>query len=180
MNNRFFGYYECTFEEEAHIRDKTFKVTIPSLFLNKESFNGTKETTTTNRNNSLGTGGAPGGQSFTSTTIIEAANHTDYYYQLRGNILKAKMDSTDGVTEPKEVSGKGTPDFESHTHDIKAPMSLFKFTYQDLNNIKIPKGYKGYGFFINGSMDANSFAVVRIEGVVPLSEEDAEKVFYQE
>ena len=33
-----------------------------------------------------------------------------------------------------------------HTHDIKKPMSLFNFTFENINNVKVPKGSRVYDF----------------------------------
>ena len=46
--------------------------------------------------------------------------------------------------------------------------------------MKIPKGSRGYGFFINGSIDQNSFTIWRIEGAVPLNAKEAKSIFYVE
>ena len=82
------------------------------------------------------------------------------------------MEGTDGITETK-AGGSGDASYESHDHKIKKPISLFKFTFENLNNIKIIGGVtRAWGFFINGSMDKNSFAVVRIQGAVPLKKEN--------
>ena len=43
------------------------------------------------------------------------------------------MDGTDGITEPSDdPSPDGSPDdVIPHTHDIKKPMSLFNFTFEN-------------------------------------------------
>lgn len=172
--NGFFGYYECVFLKDHHIRDKEFIVTIPSLFNipNQYEYNEAGTTSTVDTSNMLTGSTKPKESSISTQSHIVASNHTDYYYRLRGDIFKETMEGTDGITEPKAMSGKGNIDYESHEHEIRKPMSLFKFTFENLNNIIVKKGTKAYGFFINGNMDVNSFAVTRIAGAVPLAKSD--------
>lgn len=168
--NQFAGYYECIIVKDAHIRDETFEVTIPSLYAVENQYQYNEQGGTESTMNSSMIAGSNNSQP-TSVTVgnsITAYNHTDYYYRLRGDIFKETMEGTDGITENKS-GGIGDPAFESHNHDIKQPMSLFKFTFENLNNVTIKGGVtRAWGFFINGSMDKNSFAVVRIQGAVPL------------
>lgn len=177
------GYFECTFLEDCHIRDKTFKVTIPGLFNIKNQFEPNEENTS-NIDTSMiaGKNTTHTSKPYTSTNVIIAENHTDYPYQLQGDVFKDRYTEVDGITEPSEdPSPDGSADdVIPHTHDIKKSMSLFHFYFENLNNIKIPKDSIGYGFFINGSLDRNSFAVVRIKGAVPLNRTEGDKTFYQE
>ena len=174
--NWFPGYYEGVLLEEAHIRDPFFKITIPSLFQIKDQYEPIESTETPLDQSLIGTKSKNYyGQSFKSTNIILAANHTDYHYRLRGDIFKETMDGTDGITEPSDdPSPDGSPDdVIPHTHDIKKPMSLFNFTFENINNVKVPKGSRVYGFFINATLDRNGFVVTRIQGAVPLKKEVA-------
>ena len=167
------GYYHCVIIQDAHIRDATFKVTIPSLFTvknqyeynpegNKSSFDGESML--------AGANATSGSSEITTFPFIEAGNHTDYYYRLRGDIFKESMQGTDGITVKKQ-GGNGDAAYESHDHEITDPISLFKFTFENLNNIKIKAPCDAWGFFVNSSMDANSFVVTRIQGAVPLKKE---------
>ena len=172
--NQFTGYYECIIVKDAHIRDATFEVTIPSLFAvdNQYQYNEEGGTESTVDSSSMLVGSNKQDTSVTIGNSITAVNHTDYYYRLRGDIFKETMEATDGKTEPK-AGGSGYAEYESHYHDIKQPMSLLKFTFENLNNVKITGGVtRAWGFFINGSMDKNSFAVTRIQGAVPLKKEN--------
>lgn len=174
--NWFPGYYEGVLLEEAHIRDPFFKITIPSLFQIKDQYEPIESTETPLDQSLIGTKSKDYyGQSYKSTNIILAANHTDYHYRLRGDIFKETMDGTDGITEPSDdPSPDGSPDdVIPHTHDIKKPMSLFNFTFENINNVKVPKGSRVYGFFINATLDRNGFVVTRIQGAVPLKKEVA-------
>ena len=80
------------------------------------------------------------------------------------------MKATQGTTE-KRAGGGGDAAYESHDHDIRKPMSLFNFTFENLNNVTITAPCNAWGFFINASMDKNSFVVTRIQGAVPLKKE---------
>lgn len=174
----FFGYYECVFQEDCHAQDEVFKVTIPSLFNITDQFEAKESETISNDPNSIATKNNKDVGDYSYGTIIYAKNHTDYHFQIRGDVFKKNMDSTDGITETKS-GGTGDPAFEEHDHDIKQSITLNNFTYENLNNVAVPKLSKGYGFFINGIMDPNGFVVVRIEGVVPLNADKAKKVGYK-
>lgn len=170
--NQFTGYYECIIVKDAHIRDETFEVTIPTLFAVENQFQYNPNGKESNMNESMLAGTSKNATSINVGNSITAYNHTDYYYRLRGDIFKETMEGTDGITEEK-AGGSGDAQYESHDHTIKKPISLFKFTFENLNNIKIIGGVtRAWGFFINGSMDKNSFAVVRIQGAVPLKKEN--------
>lgn len=172
MENGYFGYYECVITKDAHIRDATFWVTIPSLYQAKNQYKHNPAGTTSNvEADKIADGKAA---KVTLVGDIEAVNHTDYYYRLRGDVFKETMEKTDGITEKRSdpAPNGAADDFLEHDHEIKKPISLFNFTFENLNNIKIMAGTKAYGFFINGSMDANMFAVTRIEGAVPLQKKN--------
>lgn len=164
------SYFECVLQEEAHIRDKVFKVTIPSLFPEVDNKftptdntdNNDKSARIANKNNSHID------DSYSSTTIIEAKNHTDYHYQLKGDSFNSRMEATVDTTEPGSCPA-GSP----HTHAIKQPISLLNYVYENLNNVIVPKGTKAYGFFINGAQTTDSFVITRIEGAVPLQPDDS-------
>lgn len=164
------SYFECVIQEDSHIRQATFKVTIPSLFPNVEnSFTSSINTTPIDASRNINKSAPTQGGSFVSNTTITALNHTDYAYAFIGNSMKEDMESTDGITEPEEYIKGSDPDFKSHKHEIKKPMTLKYYKYKDLNNVIVPKNTKAYGFFINGSYDTTSFVVVRIEGAIPLT-----------
>lgn len=174
--NWFPGYYEGVLLEEAHIRSPFFKITIPSLFKVKNQFDPLEEVETPLDQSLIGTKTTSYyGQSYKSTNVIIAANHTDYHYRLRGDVFKDTMDSTDGITEKSEdPSPDGAPDdIIDHDHKIKKPMSLLNFTFENLNNVTVPKGTRVYGFFLNATLDRNGFVVTRIQGAVPLKKEVA-------
>ncbi len=167
------GLFECVIQdEEAHIRQKTFNVTIPSLFpevVNK--FEATTNNTPLTPDRNINRSNQINGNFVTKTNII-ARNFTDYHHRLKGDTLKGEMEYTDGITEEEAlIEGKDT-DYKSHKHEIKAPITLFNYIYKELNNVKVSKGTKAYGFFLNGTYDVNSFVIVRIEGAVPLNEND--------
>ena len=164
----FTGYFECVLQEEAHIRDKVFKVTIPSLFPEVENqYTPTQNQDSTDKDQRILNTNHSVEDTYNSTTIIEAKNHTDYHYQLKGDSLRAKMDGTLDTTETAACV-KGAP----HTHQIKQPISLFNYIYENLNNVLVPVGTKAYGFFINGAQTTDSFVITRIEGAVPLQPDD--------
>lgn len=167
------GYYHCVIIKDAHIRDDTFVVTIPALYTvqNQYEYNPEGNVSTFDGESMLaGDKASQGSTELTMMPHIIAGNHTDYYYRLRGDIFKETMEGTDGVTETKEGGG-GDAQYESHDHDIKKPMSLFKFTFENLNNVTIQAPCDAWGFFVNASMDVNSFVVTRIQGAVPLKKE---------
>lgn len=169
----FSSYFECVIQEDSHIRQREFKVTIPSLFPQVDNkTEPTQNKKPIDQNRSINGGHKVNNSNISTTTIINAKNHTDYYYKLRGDIFKETMDGTDGVTETFGVEENKYTDIKQHDHDIKEPMSLFNFTYENLNNIMVPKGTLAYGFFINGTFDTTSFAIVRIEGAVPYANDD--------
>ena len=168
VNVSFTGYFECVLQEEAHIRAKVFKVTIPSLFSEvANKYTPTENQESTGKSQRVANTNSAVDDNYTSTTIIEAKNHTDYHYQLKGDSFRAKMDATLDTTEVAAcVVG------EPHTHQIKQPISLFNYIYENLNNVIVPKGTKAYGFFINGAQTTDSFVITRIEGAVPIQPDD--------
>lgn len=172
--SRFTGMLECVIQEETHIRQKIIKVTIPSLFPEVQNkFESTTNTKPINPNRHIG--GSPnstGSLQLTTTTTIPARNFTDYHERLRGNVMKGRMKYTDGITEPEVLVEGAYTDFKSHTHTIKKPITLYDFVYEKLNNVKVAKGTKAYGFFLNGTYDINSFVITRIDGAVPLQADD--------
>lgn len=164
----FTGYFECVLQEESHIRAKIIKVTIPSLFGEVENkFTPTENKEATDKDQRVANTNTSVDENYTSTTIIEAMNHTDYHYQLKGDSLRAKMEGTLDTTEVAACT-KGAP----HTHQITQPISLFNYIYESLNNVIVPKGTKAYGFFINGAQTTDSFVITRIEGAVPIQPDD--------
>lgn len=175
MQSMNFGcYFEAVLQEDSHIRQKYFNVTIPSIFPNVEnSFTPSTNTRpiSSDRNYTNREKGS-GNADLVTTTIIKALNHTDYYFKLKGDTLKEEMDSTDGITEPISVVEGAYTDFKSHKHEIKKPITLNNYIYKNLNNVMVPKNTKCYGFFLNGTYDTTSFVIVRIEGAVPLQEKD--------
>lgn len=169
----FAGYFECKIVERAHIRSKTFKVSIPSIMsYSEKGQTGQDEVQKETGASRVVNNNVKVSDTMTTTGYVLALNHTDYYERLRGNIFKKTMDGTDGITEPKGGGEPGDPRFSDHDHDIKQPMSLFNFTFEDLNNVYVEADTKAYGFFINGAQDTTRFAIVRIEGVVPLQKDD--------
>lgn len=167
------GYYHCVIIKDAHIRDETFEVTIPALYAvdNQYEYNPSGTKSKFDGESMLaGNMAAQGSTELTTVSHITAANHTDYYYRLRGDIFEETMKATHGVTEPR-AGGGGDAEYASHDHDIRQPMSLFLFTFENLNNVKITAPCDAWGFFINASMDVNSFVVTRIQGAVPLKKE---------
>ncbi len=79
----FTGYFECVLQEESHIRAKIIKVTIPSLFGEVENkFTPTENKEATDKDQRVANTNTSVDENYTSTTIIEAMNHTDYHYQL--------------------------------------------------------------------------------------------------
>ena len=176
----FSSYFECVIQEDSHIQQPFFSVTIPSLFPNVENaLTPTKNTKPIDPNRSINKLNSLQNSELVTTTIIKAANHTDYTFQLKGDSFKDDMESTDGITEPEQVVEGAMTDFKTHKHKIKKPMTLKNYIYKNLNNVKVPKNSRAYGFFLNGTYDTTSFVVVRIEGAVPLSEDDALKIQYQ-
>lgn len=177
----FSGYFEAIILEDSHIRQKYFKVRIPSLF--PES---SEEDKLTPNENILQRSGKERivnsnikeviGGSYKTTNFALARNHTGLHYKLKGDVFKKRMDGTDGITEPK-AGGSGDAEYESHEHEIKKPMSLYNFVFENLNNVMVKKNTKCYGFFINGAADMTRFAVTFIEGAVPL--EDSDPIAYQ-
>ena len=166
-------YFECVLQEDSHIRQETFKVTIPSLFPNVENnTTPTKNSLSVDPSRSINKKNKSTGRPFVTTTIIEAKNHTDYAYKYRGDSFKDEMEKTDGITEPEQIIEGSYSDFKQHKHKIKAPITLKDYIYKNLNNVMVPKDSKAYGFFINGTYDTTSFVVVRIEGAVPLTAKD--------
>lgn len=166
----FSSYFECVLQEDSHIRQAEFKVTIPSLFPavdNKFEPTLNSQPLSSERNLNKNTQSS---SSFVSNTTITARNHTDYYFQLKGDSMKEEMEYTDGITEEIEIVEGNSTDIKRHKHEIKKPMTLYNYIYKNLNNVIVPKGSKAYGFFINGTYDTTSFVVVRIEGAVPLDE----------
>ena len=183
MIGQFLGLYECVFLEECHIQDATFKVTIPSLFVVNNGFT-PNDSSTSNINKSVSAGnGNEGmyGNTFNYSTFITARNFTDYTYQYIGDIEVGLLTKVKSITEPRG-GGVGASSDEPHDHDLRADIhfAIYKHVYKKLNNVKIPKGSRGYGFFINGSIDQNSFTIWRIEGAVPLNAKEAKSIFYVE
>ena len=167
------GYYQCVIIKDAHIRDETFVVTIPALYAVKNQYEYNPEGNTSSFDGEsmlAGSLSSEGKSELTTMPHIIAANHTDYYYRLRGDIFEETMKATQGTTE-KRAGGGGDAAYESHDHDIRKPMSLFNFTFENLNNVTIKAPCNAWGFFINASMDKNSFVVTRIQGAVPLKKE---------
>lgn len=163
------SYFEAVLQEDSHIRQAEFKVTIPSLFPNVEnSFEPSINTTPLDGSRRLDPDGQKGA-TLVTTTIILAKNHTDYAYKYRGDSFKQEMKETDGITEPEMIIEGSYSDFKQHTHKIKKPITLRDYIYKNLNNVIAPKGTKCYGFFLNGTYDTSSFVIVRIEGAVPLT-----------
>lgn len=169
----FSNYTECKIAEDTHIRSKIIKVTIPSLFpdsTNQEDANDAKSNTSFS-NRVINSNKAFVNDTYETTNVIEALNHTGYMYKLKGDVFKKRMDSTDGVTEPK-AGGGGYGEFDPHAHDIKEPITLNNFVFENLNNVVVPKGTLAYGFFINGSGDTTRFAITHIDLAIPLEDED--------
>lgn len=175
----FSSYFECVIQEDSHIQQPFFMVTIPSLFPNVENaLTPTKNTKPIDPNRSINKSNQLQNTNLVTTTIIKAANHTDYTFQLKGDSFKDEMDSTDGITEPEQVIEGKMSDFKTHKHEIKKPMTLNNYIYKNLNNVTVPKNSKAYGFFLNGTYDTTSFVIVRIQGAVPLNQDEAMKVQY--
>ena len=167
------GLFECVIQdEEAHIRQKTFNVTIPSLFPEvANKFETTTNSVPLTPDRSLNQKNKVSGNLETKTNIV-AKNFTDYHHRLKGDTMKEEMEYTDGITEPEAFAEGSYNDFKSHQHTIKAPITLYNYIYKELNNVKVAKGTKAYGFFLNGTYDVNSFVIIRIEGAVPLQADD--------
>lgn len=175
--NFFPGYYRGILLEKAHIRDATFKITIPSLFTVKDQYEPNENVTMSLDKSTIANKNGPKPTSFDTSNVIIAHNHTDYTYRLRGDVFKKTMESTDGITEPRS-GGSGSAAYESHDHTIKQPITLNLFTFENLNDVELPKGTEVFGFFINASMDRNAFAVTHIKGAIPLKKEDPE-IYYK-
>ena len=157
----FSSYFECVIQEDSHIQQPFFNVTIPSLFPNVENaLTPTKNTKPIDPNRSINKSNQSQNTNLVTTTIIKAA------------------DSTDGITEPEQVIEGKMSDFKTHKHEIKKPMTLNNYIYKNLNNVTIPKNSKAYGFFLNGTYDTTSFVVVRIQGAIPLNQDEAMKIHY--
>lgn len=178
MEQNYSAYYEAILVEEAHIRDLTFKITIPSLFNTRED----KETgvETINRvidtNAILNNKDLDANKQFQSTTILEAVNHTDYTFQYRGDTFvmeKSKFNTFKNLRDQGGIIiipvGPNTP----HYHEGADPIKMWNYNYENLNDVKVPKGTKCYGFFINGI--PKTFAVTRIEGAIPLNKSQIPK-----
>ena len=170
----FSNYTECKLAEDTHIRSKIIKVIIPSLF--PDTLNGSNDpsesiSNSVQSNRVLNSNKDNVNDSYETTNVIEALNHTGYMYKLKGDVFKKRMEYTDGITEPK-AGGGGYAEYESHDHDIKKPITLYNFVYENLNNVIAPKGTLAYGFFINGAGDTTRFAVTHIEMSIPLEDED--------
>ena len=170
----FSSYFECVLQEDHHIRDEVFEVTIPALFplMDNQYEGGENVINSGGRQEQFERGQSVG--DMTWETTIYAKNHTDYAFQFKGDVFKDRYSEVDGITEDSEdPSPDGAPDdIIAHTHDIKKAMSILNFYFENLNNVKVPKGSLAYGFFINGTYDVNNFVVVRIEGAVPLKKDD--------
>ena len=168
------AYFECVLQKDHHIRDEVFEVTIPALFplMDNQYEGGENVINSGGRQEQFERGQSVG--DMTWETTIHAKNHTDYAFQFKGDVFKDRYSEVDGITEDSEdPSPDGAPDdIIAHTHDIKKAMSILNFYFENLNNVKVPKGSLAYVFFINGTYDVNNFAVVRIEGAVPLKKDD--------
>ena len=171
----FGAYFECILLEEAHARQKHFKVRINALFPEideEDKFNPKDNISKESGKKRMINSNIDGiGNNYTTTNYILALNHTGLHYKLKGDVFKDRMDSTDGVTDPRG-GGVGDPAFETHDHIISEPITLNNFVFENLNNVKIPKNTKMYGFFINGAADTRRFAVTYIEGSVPYKDDD--------
>lgn len=174
----FSNYIECKLAEDTHIRSKTIKVMIPSFFPDSKNRDDPQETivNTTQANRVYNTNKDAVKETYETTNVIEALNHTDYAYKLKGDVFKKRMEYTDGITELR-AGGGGYAEYASHDHDIKKPITLYNFVYENLNNVIVKKGTLAYGFFINGAGDTTRFAVTHIEDAVPL--EDSDPIAYQ-
>lgn len=169
----FSNYMECKIAEDTHIRSKTIKVIIPSLFPdNKYQYEPQESITNSSQaNRVLNTNKSAVNESYETTNVIEALNHTNYMYKLKGDVFKDRMEYTDGKTVPK-AGGSGDAAYEEHFHKIKDPITLYNFVFENLNNVIVKKGTLAYGFFINGSGDTTRFAITHIEDARPLEDED--------
>lgn len=168
------AYFECVLQKDHHIRDEIFEVTIPALFplMDNQYEGGENVINSGGRQEQFERGQSVG--DMTWETTIYAKNHTDYAFQFKGDVFKDRYSEVDGITEDSEdPSPDGAPDdIIDHDHDIKKAMSILNFYFENLNNVKVPKGSLAYGFFINGTYDVNNFVIVRIEGAVPLKKDD--------
>lgn len=186
MNNyngiNFGAYFEAIIMEKTHIQSPTFKVTIPALFSTRDKITSTKEedhkiSYDLENNTALINSNVDGSGSIKSTTVLIAKNHTDYIFQYKGDVLE--MEKSEGETELSGTSRlvkRGFWIFSSyhtetnyHKHDIKKPFKFYNMVYEQLNNVEVPAGTKCWGFFINGQANFNNFAVVRIDGAIPMS-----------
>lgn len=169
----FSNYTECKIAEDTHIRSKTIKVIIPSLFPDSKNQNEPQETITNTlqANRVLNTNKSEVNDTYETTNVIEALNHTGYMYKLKGDVFKQRMEYTDGKTV-KKAGGSGDAEYEEHLHNIEDPITLYNFVFENLNNVVVKKGTLAYGFFINGSGDTTRFAITHIEDSIPLEDED--------
>lgn len=180
MYTNFSAYYEAIILEDAHIQSKTFKVTIPSLFSTRKTKDKGEKSIKTKLNSDQSVMNAKEagiGKEIESTTIITALNHTDYTFQLKGDVFK--MEKSKGKVMDNMKDSGGIPlapgPLTPHYHKIDAPFKFYNFIFENLNNVKVKKGTKCYGFFINGENNPDKFAVVRIEGAIPLTKGKAPK-----
>lgn len=171
------AYYEAILVEEAHIRDLTFKITIPALFSIRTTKDEGEEVISRNIDkNALLNNKEIDTKDFQSTTILEAVNHTDYAFQYRGDTFvmeKSKFNTYKNLVDQGGIIimpvGPNTP----HYHKGADPIKMWNYNYENLNDVRLPKGTKCYGFFINGV--PKKFAVTRIEGAIPLNKEQLPK-----
>lgn len=161
--------FEAVIQEDSHIRQPFFLVTIPSLFPEVENKLDASLDTFDIDSHRVKNSNFQGG-SFSSTTIIKARNFTDYAYQYKGDIFKDRYEEVDGITEPSEDPSPdgSSDDIIAHEHDIKKAISIFNHYFENLNNVTVPKTTKCYGFFLNGTFDTRNFVITRIENAIPL------------
>lgn len=171
------SYFEAILTEDAHIRDKTFKVTIPVLFAGRsDKMEGVESSVL-----KIDEGGVINSKTIKPaaqmelTTIFEAVNHTDYTFQYRGDTFvmeKSQYHTMMNMADQGGIvlaPGHNTP----HYHKGKDPIKMWNYNYENLNDVRVKKGTKCYGFFINGI--PKTFAVTRIEGAIPLNKGELPK-----